>query len=357
MGGVNLMSQEWFVSKEGRRDGPYSFTQLRRMFREGSLDPTDMVWSEGMAQWMQAGQVPGLVDADAALPPLTPRLEDLPGPKKQKNKGGKGLQIVLVVFLLGIIALGALVALLIFSTGRGGKSLPQTASNEEEVIFSPTGYWTGKIRGSLIFLNIEPADNVTIVLPAFGELFEGRYRHAGQEGRYLMELYRAGENSWSEMAIFEVVDEETLQIVHGGDVAVDPFTRVSAEEFQLMLSNMTTREPYLAYRAESHANFQAAFMLVENLITNPLNSADWERDLKVSLALLIVICEDILTSSAPEQYKESHDHLQWAANHYIVAVDEIINGNTGEARQLLASGDYYYREANRLLQETGRTGP
>jgi hypothetical protein len=57
----------WFYLKEDKQRGPLSDLGLRDLFTRGELPPTALVWREGMAQWMPASSISGLVPA---LPPL-----------------------------------------------------------------------------------------------------------------------------------------------------------------------------------------------------------------------------------------------------------------------------------------------
>lgn len=50
------MSRLWYFSKDrSERLGPVETDALRGMLRNGSLLPTDLVWSDGMSDWAPAG--------------------------------------------------------------------------------------------------------------------------------------------------------------------------------------------------------------------------------------------------------------------------------------------------------------
>lgn len=55
----------------GTAGGPLTPAQLKRLADSGQLSPTDLVWKEGLAQWVPAGKVRGLfpVSPPAAVPP------------------------------------------------------------------------------------------------------------------------------------------------------------------------------------------------------------------------------------------------------------------------------------------------
>jgi len=53
----------WFYSAKGERLGPVSMEQLRELAASGQLHPRlDMCWSQGMEQWIPAGEVEGLFE-------------------------------------------------------------------------------------------------------------------------------------------------------------------------------------------------------------------------------------------------------------------------------------------------------
>ncbi len=62
------MSAEWHYSIDGEKIGPVSNQDLRELYTDGILQPTDLVWTEGMPDWKPAAQVPGLFSSQP--PPL-----------------------------------------------------------------------------------------------------------------------------------------------------------------------------------------------------------------------------------------------------------------------------------------------
>jgi uncharacterized RDD family membrane protein YckC len=61
------MGQGWYFTRGGQQSGPVEFNALQQMAAAGHLQPTELVWSEGMAQWSPASSVPGLMPAVAAV--------------------------------------------------------------------------------------------------------------------------------------------------------------------------------------------------------------------------------------------------------------------------------------------------
>lgn len=53
-------STRWFYGRHGQEFGPFEAQQLRVLAVAGRLRPTDMVWREGLSDWVQATDVKGL---------------------------------------------------------------------------------------------------------------------------------------------------------------------------------------------------------------------------------------------------------------------------------------------------------
>lgn len=60
------MAELWYFTCEGKQMEPVTSAELKQLAVTGFLRPTDMVWKEGMAQWVKAGGIKGL------FPPGTP---------------------------------------------------------------------------------------------------------------------------------------------------------------------------------------------------------------------------------------------------------------------------------------------
>ena len=61
----------WFYASEGKQQGPYPEGQFRDLVAQGVVRPDTLVWSEGMAGWQNAAEIPGLVGGGGA-PPMVP---------------------------------------------------------------------------------------------------------------------------------------------------------------------------------------------------------------------------------------------------------------------------------------------
>lgn len=68
---------KYYLSINGQQWGPYDMTQLSQMAQQGQINVQTFVWTEGMASWVQAGQVPALA---VLFQPATPGMGTPPPP-------------------------------------------------------------------------------------------------------------------------------------------------------------------------------------------------------------------------------------------------------------------------------------
>lgn len=80
----SVSEHHWFYVREGRREGPVRRARLLELVRGGWLAPDDLVWTEGMPEWVPAGTVDwlfggrvaravhGMLDAATHAPPRRP---------------------------------------------------------------------------------------------------------------------------------------------------------------------------------------------------------------------------------------------------------------------------------------------
>ncbi|MBB5351398.1 putative membrane protein [Haloferula luteola] len=61
----------WYYARSGKQFGPVPEPELERLARAGELDPlADLVWKEGMAQWMRPCEIPELIWARPSPTPF-----------------------------------------------------------------------------------------------------------------------------------------------------------------------------------------------------------------------------------------------------------------------------------------------
>ena len=61
----------WFYAANGQQQGPFGDVQLRDLIANGTVRADTLVWTEGMAGWQKAVEVPGLL-ASAGSSPVLP---------------------------------------------------------------------------------------------------------------------------------------------------------------------------------------------------------------------------------------------------------------------------------------------
>ena len=60
----------YYVALNGEQAGPFNMEQMRSGLSNGTMKPTDLVWTNGMAGWTAANEVPALAELFAVPPPL-----------------------------------------------------------------------------------------------------------------------------------------------------------------------------------------------------------------------------------------------------------------------------------------------
>lgn len=72
---------KWYYNQGGQQRGPISDSQLKRLASGGQLRPADLIWKEGLAQWVPASKVKGLFAGKgratnlSSVPPSTAPVE------------------------------------------------------------------------------------------------------------------------------------------------------------------------------------------------------------------------------------------------------------------------------------------
>ncbi len=149
------MAAEWFYTTNKQQMGPVSWEELRELASNGILKPNDMIWSEGMEEWIKAVKQRGLFGEDGdeddddtprskksslAKPPKNRRStreadedddeederESRRKRRRQEENSAKtkvGLKVGLIIggvvcFLLFLMCAGG--AIVVFSLGVGG---------------------------------------------------------------------------------------------------------------------------------------------------------------------------------------------------------------------------------------------
>lgn len=63
-----MSDRSWFYASAGQQQGPYPEIQFRDLISRGTVTADTLVWTDGMAGWQRAGDIPGLFSG-ASRPP------------------------------------------------------------------------------------------------------------------------------------------------------------------------------------------------------------------------------------------------------------------------------------------------
>ncbi len=66
-----MAERSWYFAANGLQQGPFGEAQFRDLIARGSIAPDTLVWTESMAGWQRAADVPGLMTG--ARPPALPQ--------------------------------------------------------------------------------------------------------------------------------------------------------------------------------------------------------------------------------------------------------------------------------------------
>ncbi len=139
------MATEWYYGRDGQHSGPVGFDRLVELARSEQLLPADLVWQEGMADWIPAHRVDGLIFPassaasernasswlDSVLRHLGKRPDETIVGWLMKSKPGSRLAVSIIgtAAMLAIAAFFALAAF-VFSSTRwtGRRGISRTSS-------------------------------------------------------------------------------------------------------------------------------------------------------------------------------------------------------------------------------------
>ena len=105
--GEDMADRSWYYASEGQQQGPYPEIQLREFIARGTVTADTLVWSDGMAGWQRAGEIPGLVSGGSG-PPVIPQRAGSP----RAGTGGHGDGPLSIDFGIWDVAWRSLVLLL-----------------------------------------------------------------------------------------------------------------------------------------------------------------------------------------------------------------------------------------------------
>ena len=92
-------ASEIHINRSGTRFGPYLLKEIKNYLKSGNLRFSDMVWYEGISNWMPLSQIPGIaagIDSLGSVAPPPPKPPPKPTsapapPPLQKGEGPGGV--------------------------------------------------------------------------------------------------------------------------------------------------------------------------------------------------------------------------------------------------------------------------
>ena len=126
------MADQWFFARNDQQTGPMSMEQLKLAAANGQLQATDLVWKAGLATWVPASKITGLMPTTIppssaparppAPPPVrVPQLSSSPGLPQPPAAPLTNSTLALVGFILGVCGLlASCVPILGFAVGTTG---------------------------------------------------------------------------------------------------------------------------------------------------------------------------------------------------------------------------------------------
>jgi hypothetical protein len=67
------MAQNWYYAKDDKKHGPVSVAQLKELAGNGGIARSDLVWRDGLSEWVPGRRINGLFPSQAESPPIPGR--------------------------------------------------------------------------------------------------------------------------------------------------------------------------------------------------------------------------------------------------------------------------------------------
>src|SRR5688500_18745707 len=77
-----MANGEWYYARGNQQQGPVALEAIQDMLRTGQLQANELVWKQGMANWLAASQVPELSAGQQFGAPPQPASHYAPPPQQ-----------------------------------------------------------------------------------------------------------------------------------------------------------------------------------------------------------------------------------------------------------------------------------
>jgi len=83
-----MSESKWYVAIDGKQRGPISSLDLRKLVKLKRLKPSDLLWKEGLSDWVEAGSIQGLFApvSSSKRPSKSPPAENKRRPRPQDEE-------------------------------------------------------------------------------------------------------------------------------------------------------------------------------------------------------------------------------------------------------------------------------
>jgi hypothetical protein len=55
-----MVADQWYIAREGQKVGPFTLSQIMQLAELGLLQPSEMLWTDGLSRWVEASSFPAL---------------------------------------------------------------------------------------------------------------------------------------------------------------------------------------------------------------------------------------------------------------------------------------------------------
>lgn len=88
-----MSDRSWFYAAQGQQQGPFPEAQFRNLIARSMVTADTLVWTEGMAGWQRAGDIPGLMSGTSGPPATSGRQISAGGQDNAGDRYGGPLSI------------------------------------------------------------------------------------------------------------------------------------------------------------------------------------------------------------------------------------------------------------------------
>jgi len=183
------MSQQWYVYKNGRQKGPYTFEQLKEQGRSGLVSSNDLYWTSGMKGWTLGAEIPDLFSANKG---------------KTRREGSRRGFVVLAVMLVLIVLGGGVWA------SRNGEAQDLTLA--DHIIGSWTLYMENTGVGVYTHLNADGTLHLTD--GRLGEWMTTEHRLVEEGSTAYLEFYDEDHDVWERFMEIRTDGHKELHLIY-----------------------------------------------------------------------------------------------------------------------------------------------